>query len=51
MGQAIQAMTDPLGAALLGAPGERPPADPVLSRLLSREVAVLGSRRCEEVFP
>ena len=44
-------MTDPLGAALLGAPAQRPPADPVLSRLLGREVAVLSSRRSEEIFP
>jgi hypothetical protein len=44
-------MTDPLGAALLGAPGERPPANPVLSRLLGREVAVLIASSGEELFP
>ena len=49
--QAIQAMTDPLGAALLGTPGQCSPADAVLGRLLGREVAVLGCRRREEIFP
>jgi hypothetical protein len=51
MRQAVQAMGDPLGTTLLGAPGQRAPADSVLSRLLSREVAVLGGRRREEIIP
>jgi hypothetical protein len=49
--QPIQPVGDALRRAVLGTPGERPPADPVLSRLLGREVTVLGGRRREEIFP
>ena len=51
MGQAVQTMTDTFSRAVLGAPRQRPPADPVLSSLRGREVAVLGGGRREEIFP
>jgi len=42
---------DPLRRAVLGTPGERAPTDAVFSGLFGREVAVLGGRRGEEIFP
>ena len=51
MRQPIQAVGDPLGTALLGAPSQRSPADAVLGRLLGREEAVLRSCGGEEIFP